>query len=132
MLDDGAVFLFGQVVLNVFLGDVKVYFTAHRCNSNPQSVVAYEWKDFLVGDGIVVSKNQEFFTVLHELRDIFAEERERGICDNNVGLFEEFDAFRRAEVAIAFEIVDSYLRRVGDTVAISIAEVFQPIARSQS
>ena len=60
------------------------------------------------------------------MRDVFAEEGEWRVGDDDVRLFEKFDALRRAEVAIAFERTDADLLRVGDAVAVLVAGVFEP------
>ena len=54
-------------------------------------------------NGVQVADDEELLAVLDELCDIFAEEGERRIGDDDVGLLEEFDAFGGAEVAVAFK-----------------------------
>ncbi len=41
-------------------------------------------------------------------------------------MLEEFNAFRRAEVVVALRLANANFLRVGDSVAVSVAKVFEP------
>ena len=56
-----------------------------------------------------IADNEKLLVVLDELRDVFAEEGERRIGDDDIGFLEEFDAFGRAEVAVALEACEDVL-----------------------
>jgi len=71
----------------------------------------------------LTSENQELLSELHQLRDIFAEERERRVRDDDVRLHQQFDAFGRAEVAVTLQLVDADLLRIGNAVAVLVAVV---------
>ena len=43
--------------------------------------------------------NQEFFIVFYQLGNIFSEKRKWRIGDHDIGLFQQFDTFRAAEIA---------------------------------
>ena len=77
-------------------------------------------------DRIFISNDDELLPVLNQLRHIFAEKREGRVCDDDVGLLEEFYALRRAEVTVALKLADAYFLRVGNAVSVSVAKVFQP------
>ena len=57
----------------------------------------------------MVPNDEELFLVLYELRDVFTEEGERRIGDDDIGFLEEFDALGRAEVAVALEAREDVL-----------------------
>ena len=75
---------------------------------------------------IQVPDDKELLSKLHQLRDILPEQGERRIRHNDVRLFQQFDAFRRSEVSVALELVDADFLRIGNSVAIAVAEILQP------
>ena len=83
-------------------------------------------EDFFVVDRIFISNDDKLLPVFNQLRHIFAEEREGRVGDDDVGLLEEFNALRRAKVAVALKLADANFLRVGNSVAIPVAKVFQP------
>lgn len=56
-----------------------------------------------------MSYYQELLPVLHQLPDIFPEERERRVGNDDVRFLEQFDAFCATEVAMLFEQGDGIL-----------------------
>ena len=74
-----------------------------RLVAEPHLVVANERKYLAIGDGVHVADDEELLFVFHHQRHVFAEEGERRVRDDDVRLVEERDAFRRAEVAVAFQ-----------------------------
>ena len=73
-----------------------------------------------------MTNNDKLFIILYQLCHILSEQRERRVCHHNICLFQQFDAFSGAEVAITLQVVDSNLVRVGDTVAVVVASILQP------
>ena len=63
--------------------------------------------------------------MLDQLRHVLAEQRERRVGDHDVGLLEQLDALRAAEVAVALERLDADLLGVGDVVAVLVALVLE-------
>ena len=57
---------------------------------------------------------------------IFSKKREWWICNHNVGLFKQFDAFGGAEIAVAVKVMDANFFGVGYTVAVAVAGIFKP------
>ena len=68
--------------------------------AKPEPVFLDELEDFAVGDGVLVAEDEELLAVLDELADVLAEERERRVGDDDVGLVQQRDAFGGAEVAV--------------------------------
>lgn len=73
-----------------------------------------------------MSDYYKLLVILDELADIFTKEAERWVRDDNVCLLEQFNALGAAEVAVAFEFVDSDLLGTRHTVAVPITEIFKP------
>lgn len=69
----------------------------------PYAAIFYQRENAFVGDGADWSEYHETFAIVHKLGDIFAEQTERRISHNNVGFAENFNALRRAEIAVAGE-----------------------------
>ena len=91
--------------------------------AKPYAVIHEQGEYLLVRDGILVSDDQKLLLVLHELRDILAEQRERRIGDDDVGLLQELNAFGAAEIAVPLELPDRHLVVVDDQVAVPVALV---------
>ncbi len=70
-----------------------------------------------------MTDDEELLFKLHQLRDIFSEERERRIRDDDVGLHHQFNALGRAEVAIALQLVDADLLRIGNAVSVPVSVI---------
>ena len=64
--------------------------------------------------------------MINELRHVFAEEGERRVGDDNIRLFEKFNAFLAAEIPIAFKVSYANLFRVWYAVAVLVACIFKP------
>ena len=78
--------------------NVEEHVGPHRGDAHPQFVVLDERKDLLEGDRILVPDDQEPLFVVHELRDVFAEEGEGRVGDHNVRLLQQPHALGAAEV----------------------------------
>ena len=89
--------------------------------AEPEPVGLDEGKYFLVRERVDVSDDEELLAVPDELGDVFAEERERRVRDDDIGLLQERDALRAAEVAVTPKCVDADLLRVGDAVFARLA-----------
>ena len=63
----------------------------------------YLRKYLFVFYGVHITNNHTLFVVVNQLLDVLAEQTERRISNHNVGLLEQFDAFRASEVTVAFE-----------------------------
>lgn len=71
--------------------------------AQPHAAIFYQRENFLVRNGIDVADNDETFAVVHELRNIFSEQAERRVGDNNVSFAQDFNAFVGAEIAVTGE-----------------------------
>jgi hypothetical protein len=69
--------------------------------------------------------DEEHLPVLYQLLNVLAKQRKGRIGADDVRLLEQFDAFRAAEIAVAFEIVDADFLRVRDAAAVLVAVVFK-------
>ena len=69
--------------------------------TKPNLVGHDQREHLLVLQRIHIPDDQKLLLVLHELRDILAEQRERRIGDDDVGLLQKLDALAAPEVAIA-------------------------------
>ena len=83
-------------------------------------------ENLFVFDCVLISNDDKLLAILDQLRHILAEKRERRVGDHDIGLFQKFNAFLAAEVAVAFEIAYAYLFRVWYAVAVLVACVFEP------
>ena len=77
--------------------------------AEPDLVRLDEREDLAVGDGVHVADDEEPLGVRGQEGHVFAEERERRVRHDDVGLVEERDALRRAEVAVALEAREDVL-----------------------
>ena len=85
-----------------------------------------EWKYLLIFNCVYIADDEELLAVLDELGDVFAEEGERRVGDDDVGLLEEFDAFGGAEVAVAFKAREHVLVVLDEP--FHVGEVDAPVA----
>ena len=85
--------------------DAEIRIPLGKTRSNPHLVLFDEREDLLVGDRVLVADNQELLPVLHELRYVLTEQRERRVGDDDVGFLEERDALGAAEVAPGVSVV---------------------------
>lgn len=99
-----AVDLFGRSLA----GDGEV---GRRSEAQPDLVVTQEREDLLVGDGVLAAQYHEFLAMFHERRRILAEQRERRIGHDDVGLVQQLEAFLRPEVPRAVDAVAMQLRQ---------------------
>ena len=63
----------------------------------------YEREDLLIGDGIYITDDDKLLLVFDQLSDVFTEEREGRIGDDDICFFEELDTLFTAEVPIPFQ-----------------------------
>ena len=89
-------------------GDGEV---GRRSEAQPDLVVTQEREDLLVGDGVLAAQYHEFLAMFHERRHILAEQRERRIGHDDVGLVQQLEAFLRPEVPRAVDAVAMQLRQ---------------------
>ena len=70
--------------------------------------------------------NNELLLVFDELGDIFAEEAEGGIGDDNIRLLQQLDALGATEISVTVQSVDSDLFWTRHPVAVPVAKIFKP------
>ena len=70
-----------------------------KTKTKPNFVGAYQRKNLLISNGILVSNNQKLLIIFHQLRHIFPKERERRVGHDNVRLAQQFNALLRTKVA---------------------------------
>ena len=109
----------------VIVRDIKFAVATVNALPHPHLVLHEKREDFLIRDGIHVSDDEKLLTVLHQLRHVFAEEREGWVGHHDVCLLEQADALLRAEVTVSVQRVDAYFCGVGNVVAVPVAVVDQ-------
>ena len=70
---------------------------------NPYLIFFQKRKELFVCNGIDISNDDELFVVLHQLRNILAEETERRVGHHHVRFLENLDALIAAEISIALQ-----------------------------
>lgn len=112
-----AVDLFGRSLA----GDGEV---GRRSEAQPDLVVTQEREDLLVGDGVLAAQYHEFLAMFHERRHILAEQRERRVGHDDVGLVQQLEAFLRPEVPRA---VDAVAMQLCQFVLAGVEQVFDVV-----
>ena len=67
----------------VILRDSESGYTSAEIHPQPDFICLYEREDLFVGDSVYAADDQKLFAVMHELGDIFPEERKRRISYDN-------------------------------------------------
>jgi hypothetical protein len=71
--------------------------------AEPEVVGHHLREDLVIGDGVLVTEDEELLAALSELGDVLAKQGERRIGHDHVRLVEQRDALGGAEVAALFE-----------------------------
>ena len=82
-----------QTFINVRLRHVEINFAAHRHEARPKFILHDERKNFFVSERVLVAEYDEFFAVFNHQRNVFAEDTERRISDDNISFLEQFNTF---------------------------------------
>ena len=67
----------------------------------PDLVGLYKGEDFLIGDSVDITYDDKHLPMLYQLSDIFAEEGEGRVGDDDIRLLEKLDTFWTSEVSIS-------------------------------
>lgn len=81
----------------IVLRHAELAVSAVDARAEPEPVRLDEGEDLLVRERVDVPDDEELLAVLDELGDIFAEERERRVRDDDIGLLQERDALSAAD-----------------------------------
>ena len=100
--------------------------TAFESISKPYLIAHNQRKNLFVSYGVLIANNQEFLIVFDKLRYVLTEQGEGRVCHHDVCLFQKLNTFGTAKIAVAFKIMNADFFGVRDSVAVLIAEVFQP------
>ena len=73
-----------------------------------------------------VAENQKLLSILYQLRDILPKERERRICDDNIGLLQQLYALGASEITVALEIAHADFLWVWNAISVLVSKVFKP------
>ena len=116
---------------DVLIRGVEMRRASLEAIAQPQLIVDDVGEYLLVDDCSLVAHYQKLLPVPHQLRHILAEQRERRVCDHHVGLPQQLDAFRVAEVArraggqhvlVVLQQV-AHIGKVDGTVAVLVAHL---------
>lgn len=96
---------------------------AIESETQPYLVASYQWKNFFIRYRILMPYDKKLFLILHQLRHIFTEQRKGRISNDNISLFQKFNAFLATEIAITFQRFHAYLFGIRGMVAVLVAFV---------
>ena len=74
----------------------------------------------------MISNNQEFLLILHQLRYILAKKGEGRVGHHDIRLLQQFDALGAAEISISYQETDTDLLGIGHTIAVVVSRIFKP------
>ena len=90
-----------RCVERIIIWNIKFPIPAVNTRAKPQFIILDKRENFFISNSIDISDNQKILLICHKLCYILPKQAKRWIRNNNVRLFEIFDAFLAAKIPVA-------------------------------
>ena len=79
----------------------EVCHVSFKAITQPHLIFSNQWENAHIGNSVLVTDNEELFTVTGQLRYIFGKQRKRRVCDDDISFIKHCYALTTAEITIS-------------------------------